>query len=87
MDLELFQKQRVRIKTGSGPFVDAEHTGFASLGFIFHGQCGYIEIRMKKGDHKVFQFPRKAHKKECDFGWWEDAEVVYSYNRNGKDKE
>lgn len=81
MDLKLYQGQKVRVNTHDGLFVDVEHVGFESLGFNFHGQCGYIEIRLKDGEHKVFQFPKKSYKKECDFGWWEDAEIVYSYHR------
>ena len=40
----------------------------------------YMEVRKKGNQIKTFYFPRKSVKKDFDFGWWEDAEVVYSNN-------
>ena len=40
----------------------------------------YIEIRKKDNQVAMFVFPKKGYKKEIDFGYWEDAEVVYSIN-------
>jgi hypothetical protein len=40
----------------------------------------YIEIREKNGSMKTFLFNKKSMKKEHDFGWWADAEVVFSRN-------
>ena len=87
MDLNLYAKQRVRVKTSHGPFLDLEHVGYESLAIDMYSFQGYIEIR-KKGTHlRIFQFPKKSYKKECDFGYWEDGEVVFSYNEHGKDKD
>ncbi len=86
MELELHQDQKIRVKTFAGPYIDIRHIGYQSLSVALHGQCGYIEVRKKDREINVFQFPKKAYKKEYDFGWWEDAEVVFSYNEKGKDK-
>ena len=85
MDIRLFQKQGVRLKTHHS-FVDVKYIGYESLAIDMHFQ-EYIEIRKKEGHLRIFQFPKKSYKKECEFGYWEDAEVVFSYNLNGKDKE
>ena len=86
MDINLYSEQRVRIKTYSGPYIDIQHVGYESLAVDIHGQNGYVELRKKSGSLRLFQFIKKSHKKECDFGYWNDAEIVFSYNRDGKDK-
>ena len=87
MDIHLYSKDRVRIKTYDGPFLDIEHVGYESLSVSLNPpHQGYTEIRSKQGHLKLFQFIKKSHKMECDFGWWDDAAVVFSYNFNGKNR-
>ena len=40
----------------------------------------YIEIRKKDEQVRVFTFKRKSDKKDCDFKWWGDAEVILAIN-------
>ena len=83
MDIKLNLDDRFRINTDSSNFdnfVDVGKEGFSGIGLTLFTAFQYIEVR-KKGDQvKVFTFPKKSHKKEHDFGFWEDAEVVYSLN-------
>jgi hypothetical protein len=39
-----------------------------------------MEIRRKANQVKTFYFESKRHKKEFDFGYWEDAEVIFAFN-------
>lgn len=93
MQLSLHGNERIRIAertdSNNNCFIDVElpENSYRAISADFYGQNGYIEIRKKDGDLKIYQFKKKSHKKEIDFGYWEDAEVVYSFNREGKDKE
>jgi hypothetical protein len=84
MEIELYADERVRVKT-SKTLIDVQRIGYDSLGINLSSFEAYIEIRKKGGELKVFQFPKRSYKKENEFGYWKDAEVVFSYNRNGKD--
>jgi hypothetical protein len=55
--------------------------GYESMAIDLFGSFSYIEIRQKENKIRVFSFQKKSYKKECDFGWWEDAEVVYAMNK------
>ena len=86
MEINLNCDDRIRLKSSDGPFIDVQHVGFESVAIDMYSFQGYIEIR-KKGNHfRVFQFPKKSYKKELNFGYWDDAEIIYSFNENGKDK-
>ncbi len=88
MHLKIYKDESIRVETPHSDteiFVDVRQVGYQSLAVDFYGFQGYIEIRKKENHVRVFQFPKKSYKKECDFGWWEDAEVIFSYNENGKD--
>jgi hypothetical protein len=84
MELELYADERVRVKT-SKTLIDVQRIGYDSLGINLNSYDAYIEVRKKGHELKVFQFPKRSYKKENEFGYWKDAEVVFSYNRNGKD--
>jgi len=82
MNLKLNSKDSLRI-TGDhkgNNFIDVGSVGYESLAVDLFGHFHYIEIRKKEDKIRVFTFPKKSYKKECDFGWWEDAEVVYALN-------
>ena len=49
-----------------------------------HTAFQYIEVRRKDCQVRVFSFKKKSHKKECDFGWWSDAEVILAINEVNK---
>ncbi len=87
MNLKLYQDENIRIETPhSGIFTEVRYVGYETLAVDLYGFQGYIEIRKRNDNIRVFHFPQKFYKKECDFGFWEDAEIVFSYNKNGKDK-
>jgi hypothetical protein len=86
MDIQLQGKESIRVKTYSGPFIDIRHIDYESLAVDLYAFQGYIELRQKDRQFRLFQFPKKSYKKDHDFGWWKDAEVIFSYNENGKDK-
>ena len=88
MNLRLQHKESIRIvgDCKENNFIDVSGVGYESLAIDLFGTFQYIEIRKKETQLRVFTFIKKSYKKECDFGWWEDAEVVYSLNLNGKDE-
>jgi len=86
MDLRIRRDDSVRVVgdfDGSN-FMDIRSVGYESLAVDFYGHFNYIEIREKEDKVRVFSFPKKSLKKECDFGWWEDAEVVFALNKRIK---
>ena len=93
MNIQLYNKEKVRVYQGSdwltSTFIDVgcPDKSYKTLVADFYGFDNYIEIRKKENYVRVYQFQKKSYKKEFDFGWWKDAEVIFSYNKNGKDKE
>ncbi len=85
--MQLDSTDKIRIKTYSGPFIDVRHVAYESLAVDMYRFQGYMEMLKKDGCFRLFQFPKKSRKKDYDFGWWKDAEVVFSYNEQGKDQE
>lgn len=83
MDVRLYSNQKVRIKTGhkENNFIDVE-SGKDELVLTteFYPSFHYIEIREKNNFMKTFLFEKKGHKKHYDFGFWEDAKVIFSKN-------
>lgn len=82
MDLKLHATQQIRVKTGNeNNFIDVDSgKDEICLGVSLHPSFHYIEIRKKGGHIKIFLFEKKGHKKYFDFGYWNDAEVVYANN-------
>ena len=87
METRLYHKERIRISVDHkhNTFVDVSHLNYECLSVDFYA-FNYHELRQKEDHIKMFSWDKKAYKKELDFGWWEDAEVVWSFNREGKDK-
>jgi len=78
MEIKLHGEDRVRIVCDhkENNFIDVERVAYESMCVDMHPHFHYIEVRKKSSQVRVFVFPKKSYKKECDFGWWEDAEVV-----------
>lgn len=83
MDLRLHSTDKIRLVTGSSKnnFIDcsAEYQEMA-LTVSFLCSQTYMEIRRKANQVKTFYFESKRHKKEFEFGYWEDAEVIFAFN-------
>ncbi len=82
MDLTIRKEDNIRISSDyeNNNFVDIRNVGYDSLAINLYPNFSYIEIREKQNQLRTFIFQKKSYKKECDFGWWEDAEVVFSRN-------
>ena len=84
MELRLNPSDRIRITTGSqrlSKFIDAaSEKAEIALSVSFLCSQTYFEVRKKDGQIKCFFFEKKGHKKYFDFGWWNDAEVVFANN-------
>ena len=82
MRIQLYGNDDLRIDGSSDKshFVDIDRVGYDGIGLTLFTMYQYIEIRKKDDKIKVFNFKRKSDKRDCDFGWWEDAEVIYSIN-------
>lgn len=62
-------------------FIDiCGHKDELGMSLDLYPTMSYIEIRKKGGVCKMFMFEKKSHKKFFDFGFWSDAEVIFSLN-------
>ena len=82
MRIIMNENDSIRVSADSGQtlFCDLMLCGYKSLALDLNPLFAYIEIREKDKQLRVFMLPKKSMKKEIDYGWWEDAEVVYSCN-------
>ena len=82
MNIKLRESDRFRLSVDhdNDNFIDINHVGYEALAVDFYLHFQYIEIRRKKDQIRVFSFKKKSHKKECDFGWWKDADVIMAIN-------
>ena len=89
MEIKLNQSDRFRVVCDheKDNFIDIGQIGFEAMYVDLYTRFQYIEIRKKECVMRVFLFKKKSHKKECDFGWWADADVVYSINQQVVNKE
>ena len=89
MDIRLYNSESTRLTADhdGDNFVDVtsmSSDGDMSVGlYTLNNQ--YIEIRKKDNKLQLFKFKSKASKKYINFGYWQDAEVVFSFNPTGKD--
>ena len=83
MELSLNSNSRVRISTDSGDnWLDVKagkNEDSLEVSFLVSQQ--YMEVRSKDGSICSFYFKSKRHKSYHDFGWWDDAEVVFANNQ------
>ena len=83
MDIRLYSEQKFRVITGhkGNNFIDIK-SGMCEqaieVSFLVHQQ--YMEIRKKNGSICTYYFESKRHKRNHNFGWWEDAEVIFANN-------
>jgi hypothetical protein len=82
MNILLYKEDNLRISGDfeNKNFINVCSVGYNSLAIDLFPTFHYIEIRKKGNQVRVFTFIKKSHKKEYDFEWWEDAEVVYALN-------
>lgn len=82
-ELRLYDKEIIRVTNNykGDVFIDVETLkGVQGLGVQFYPSMQYVEIRKKEGFYKQFMFPNKRSKKYFDFGYWDDADVIFSIN-------
>lgn len=82
MNIKLNYKDQFRISTNQEQnFLDIRGLDHeAGIAVDSYPRFHYIEIREKLSGIRTFYFQTKRHKREYNFGWWEDAEVVFSRN-------
>jgi hypothetical protein len=82
MNVKLQHKDRFRVYADHEEqnFIDVNQEEYESMSIDGYTAFHYIEIRKKEGRIRVYFFKKKSYKKECDFGWWTDAEVVFALN-------
>ena len=82
MEIRLNQKDRVRINADyeHNNFIDINQEEYESMSVDAYPPFHYIEIRKKEGHLRIYFFKKRSYKKECTFGWWEDAEVILAIN-------
>jgi hypothetical protein len=87
MNIKLQNKDRFRVYADyeERNFIDVDQENYESMSINGFTSCHYVEIRKKEGQLKIYFFKKKSYKKECDFGWWSDAEVVYAINETKKE--
>jgi hypothetical protein len=82
MQIKLHQKDHLRVYADyeEQNFIDLNQEEYESMSIDAFPTFHYIEIRKKEGQLRIYFFKKKSYKKECLFGWWEDAEVVFALN-------
>lgn len=81
MELSMNSGDSIRLKNYHTGFIDCTSECHEMvLGVSFLKGYIYMEIRQKGGQVKTFYFRKKSHKKDCDLGYWQDAEVIFSFN-------
>ena len=82
MDIKLQREDSFRITADhrGNNFIDVAQVGYESMAVDLFAHFVYIEIRKKEDRLRVFTFAKKSLKKECDFGWWGNADVVFALN-------
>lgn len=89
MNIKLDYEDSFRIYGDSekNNFIDISQENFEGIGIGLFPYFHYIEIRKhKNGNLKMFCFKKKSHKKDCDFGSYQDAEVIFSLNETNYNK-
>ena len=86
MEINLQDSDRLRLHADfkQENFVNISKFGYEAMAIDLHTAFQYIEVRRKDCQVRVFSFKKKSHKKECDFGWWADAEVILAINEVNK---
>lgn len=82
-NLRLYPTERIRITADykDNSFIDVSgHKDELGMSIELYPTMQYIEIRKKGGVLRQFIFEKKGHKKYYDFGYWGDAEVIFSIN-------
>lgn len=83
METRLYSKDTLRVTTNHDKSIwlnIKSGTWEQSLEVSFYTSNLYIEVRKKEGQICSFYFESKRHKRDYDFGWWEDSEVVFANN-------
>ena len=83
MELRLRNKESIRINSDheNNNFIDVSGTEFDVATTIdLYPSFHYIEMRKKNGLVRLFLFKKKGYKKDFDFGYYTDAEVVFALN-------
>tara|TARA_R110000803_G_scaffold95395_5_gene163382 strand:+ start:909 stop:1175 length:267 start_codon:yes stop_codon:yes gene_type:complete len=86
MEINLQDSDRLRLHADfkKENFVNISKFGYDAMAIDLHTAFQYIEVRRKDGQVRMFSFKKKSDKKECDFGWWENAEVILAINEVNK---
>jgi len=82
MDIKLRGEDKISISADhkESNFIRVSAFGYDALAVDLHMSFQYIEVRKKLCQVRVFSFKKKSDKKDCDFGWWKDAEVILAIN-------
>lgn len=82
MELKIHSTDRVRISTDqSKNYIDINGEDWEqAISVDLYDHLHYIELRKKEGLLRLYLFKNKGVKKEIDFGYFKDAEVVFALN-------
>lgn len=81
--IQLYAEEKVRVTTDykEDNYIDiSSHPHEIGMTIDFYPCHQYLEIRKKGGVCREFLFKKKGEKKYFDFGYWEDAEVIFALN-------
>ena len=84
INLQDSDKFRINADYAQDNFINVSAFGYEAMAIDLYTAFQYIEVRRKDCQVRMFSFKKKAHKKECDFGWWADAEVILAINEVNK---
>jgi len=80
-EIKLQSKDRIRVYADyeKDNFIDVSGEVMEScIGVEFYPWRQYVEIRKKDSVCKMFLFKNLQDKKDYNYGYWEDAEVIFT---------
>jgi len=83
MNLRLYDKDRIRIDADhdGDMFIDISQDHYEGISIDIYSHFCMGEIRCKRGILKMFIFKGPEYRADYDFGYWADAEIVYSFEK------
>jgi hypothetical protein len=82
MNLRLFHNDRVRLTADHKEdlFIDITQDHYEGLSIDIYPWFCIGEVRRRDNILRLFIFKNKTYREGYDFGWWKEAEIIYSFN-------
>lgn len=80
MDIRLRTTESIRVIGDSKQdnFIDIIGINDGAMCQELYPRFVNIEIRIKDNRIRLYTFPTEYSRLDCDFGWWDDAEILFT---------